>query len=357
MSDFFPWKNDNVHLTFPLPAGTHKIFAIPLKIQSLSRIRSLARSPPEPARTINWGRLRNPALSAPILIVGASGQLGTALCQQLGERALPAARRLLQPGWLHVDLEQIAAAPGPLDSLRDEHQPAAVICAAGATDVERCESDHAWAAAANHLGPLALARAFRDVPFVFLSTDYVFDGESPDAPYAETDATRPLSVYGSTKLEGEHAVLNAHPTALVVRTTTVYGPDPQGKNFLYTLQRLLSEGKPMRVPTDQLATPTYNADLAAAILALLDQQATGLFHAAGPEFLSRYDFALQACALLGLPTATLSPVTTPELNQRAARPLRAGLRIDKLNTTLGRPLMRPPSEGIQAWAATQPPNL
>ena len=292
---------------------------------------------------------------APILVVGASGQLGAALCRQLGERALPAARRQLQPDWLPLDLEQTASDPASLARLGIE--PAAVICAAGATDVERCESDLAWATAANHTGPLALAQAFPAVPFVFLSTDYVFDGTSPDAPYSETDATNPLSVYGRTKLAGEHAILDAHPRALVIRTTTVYGPDPQGKNFLYTLRRLLSEGKPMRVPTDQLATPTYNEDLAAAILALLDTDATGLFHAAGPDFLSRYDFALQACALLGLPTATLSPVTTPELNQHAARPLLAGLRIDKLNATLSRALMRPPAEGIPAWAASLAPHL
>ena len=293
--------------------------------------------------------LTTPNTSLPVLVVGASGQLGAALCEQLGWRALPAARRQLQPHWLPLDLEQ--AASHGVDELRARIQPAAVICAAGATDVERCESDLAWATAANHTGPLALARAFPDVPFVFLSTDYVFDGESPTAPYSETDLTNPLSVYGRTKLAGEQAVLDAHTQAMVVRTTTVYGPDPQGKNFLYTLRRLLSEGKPMRVPTDQIATPTYNADLAAAVLALLSAGATGIFHVAGPEFLSRYDFARDACSLLGLPTETLQPVSTPELAQRAARPLRGGLRIDKLNQTLARPLMRPPAEGIRAWAS------
>lgn len=287
-----------------------------------------------------------------ILIVGASGQLGAALCAQLGDRALPAARRQLQPGWLHADLEHLAQNPKAAEHLIAQHQPAAVICAAGATDVERCESDHAWAAAANHLGPLALAQAARGIPFVVLSTDYVFDGshENP-GPYVETDQPNPLSIYGRTKLEGERSILAAHPQALVVRTTTVYGPDPQSKNFLYTLRRLLTSGQTMRVPTDQLATPTYNPDLAAAILALLDRRAAGLFHIAGPEFLSRYDFAVQACALLNLNPAQLQPVTTPELNQKAARPLLGGLRIDKLNALLGPSTMRPIDEGIHSWQA------
>ncbi|HVG26993.1 MAG TPA: sugar nucleotide-binding protein, partial [Acidobacteriaceae bacterium] len=139
------------------------------------------------------------------------------------------------------------------------------------------------------------------------------------------------------------------PRALVLRTTTVYGPDPQGKNFLYTLRRLLSAGTPMRVPSDQLANPTYNQDLASATLALLRGGHTGLFHTAGPENLSRLDFALLACNLLHLPSATLTGLSTPELNQRAPRPLHAGLNSTKLSTTLGRELFRPPHQGILDW--------
>jgi len=281
------------------------------------------------------------------LIVGASGQLGHALIAQLGDQALPAARRQLSPTWLNIDLEEIAANPSLLDGLIDQHNITAIYCAAGATDVERCESDQAWAAAANHLGPLALAKAAKNIPFAFYSTDYVFDGTA--GPYAETDEPNALSVYGQTKLDGERAILDAHPNALVLRTTTVYGPDPQGKNFLYTLRRVINAGNTMRVPTDQLATPVYNTDLAAASIALIQGGNTGIFHLAGPEFLSRYDFSLQACDILSLPTAQVQPLTTPELNQKAARPLLGGLRIDKLTATLPHITMRSPKTGIQNW--------
>ena len=284
------------------------------------------------------------------LTIGAHGQLGAELTRQLGESALPAGRRP-DPAMLHADLAEIAANPQLAYDLIAQHNVSAILCAAGATDVERCESDPAWAAAANHTGPLALAIAARaaNIPFVFFSTDYVFDGAS--GPYAEDDPTNPLSVYGRTKLEGEQSILNSHPSALVLRTTTVYGPDAQRKNFLYTLTRLLSEAKPMRVPTDQFATPTYNEYIAAATLELLRGRHSGLFHLAGPDFLSRYDFALLACDLLGLPTATLTGVTTPELQQKAARPLLGGLRIDRLIATLGRNPMRSPADGIRAWQA------
>ena len=292
-----------------------------------------------------------------ILVLGATGQLGPS--------AIPAARRPPSPDWLTLDLSTLTESP---DELVTTNKLTAIICSAGATDVERCESDHAWADAANHLGPLALARAAAHarIPFVFYSTDYVFDGGfvpaastrlSHPGPYREDAPTNPLSVYGRTKLAGEHAVLDAHPAALVLRTTTVYGPDPQGKNFLYTLRRLLSSGQSMRVPTDQLATPTYNEDLARATLALLRGGHTGLFHAAGPLMLSRIDFARIACRLLMLDDSLLIPLTTPELHQRAARPLIAGLDSTLLTTTLGRPYFRPPEQGILDWASAAQPTL
>ena len=291
-------------------------------------------------------------MSDRILVLGATGQLGAALCRQLGPAAVPAARRPPSPDWITLDLATLTESP---DDLVSRHSLTAIICSAGATDVERCESDHAWADAANHLGPLALARAAANarIPFVFYSTDYVFPGTpSNPGPYREDAPTHPLSVYGATKLLGELEILKANPAALVLRTTTVYGPDPQGKNFLYTLRRLLSSGQSMRVPTDQLATPTYNEDLATATLTLLRAGHTGLFHAAGPQMLSRIDFARLACRLLSLDDSFLIPLTTPELHQRAARPLIAGLDSTLLTTTLNRPFFRTPEQGILDWQAT-----
>jgi dTDP-4-dehydrorhamnose reductase len=260
---------------------------------------------------------------------------------------------------LHLDLERIAANPTGLDGLIPRHNITAIYCAAGATNVDRCESDVAWAEAANHLGPLALAHAARHIPFVFFSTDYVFDGsaETP-GPYAEDAATHPLSVYGRTKLAGEQSILAAHSSALVLRTTGVYGPDPQGKNYLYTLSRILRDCKTMLAPIDQLATPTYNSDLAAAAIALVERKQTGLFHVAGPDFLSRYDFAVAAAKILALPNATLQPVTTAELAQKAIRPLLGGLAIKKLQSILGPACMRSVETGIRDWQASLgPPTI
>lgn len=287
-----------------------------------------------------------------ILVLGATGQLGAALCRQLGPAAIPAARKPPSPDWLTLDLATLTEAP---DGLVNRLALTAIICSAGATDVERCESDHAWADAANHLGPLALARAAAHarIPFVFYSTDYVFPGTPSNAgPYRESAPTHALSYYGASKLAGEQAILKENPAALVLRTTTVYGPDPQGKNFLYTLRRLLTAGQSMRVPTDQLATPTYNEDLAAATLALLRGGYSGLFHAAGPTMLSRINFARLACQLLSLDASLLLPLTTPQLQQRAARPLIAGLDSTLLTTTLRDQYFRTPEQGIRDWQSS-----
>ena len=284
------------------------------------------------------------------LVVGANGQVGAALTSVLGSNALPAGRLASSEIPLVIDLAALASNPSLAPGLLAPLAIDAVYCVGGATDVERCETDHDWAYAANCHGPAALAAAARHLPFVFFSTDYVFPGTAQNpGPYTEDAPTNPLSIYGKSKLLGEQAVLTAHPDALIIRTTTVFGPDKQRKNFLYTLQRLLSEGKPMRVAADQLSTPTYNADLAATAIALVQAHATGIVNVAGPDLLSRFDFALLAAGLLSLDPSLLSPIDTSELNQRAPRPLHSGLDTTRLSALLGHNPMHSTADAVIAW--------
>lgn len=280
------------------------------------------------------------------LIVGSAGQVGAALAKQL-PTALAATRTPSAANAPVVDLVALAHNPALATQLLDELQPTSILCVGGATDVERCETDIPWATDTNANGPAALAAAARSIPFVFFSTDYVFDGAA--GPYAEDAPTHPLSIYGRSKLEGEQAIAAAHPSALILRTNVVFGPDRQRKNFLYTLQRLLSAGTTMRVPTDQLSTPTYNEDLASATIALANAGHAGLFNISGHEFMSRYDFALLACELLALDASLIQPVVTTDLNQKAPRPLRAGLRIDKLLAALPSLTIRSTCQAILDW--------
>ena len=263
------------------------------------------------------------------LVVGGTGQVGGALLRLLGPRAISAGRSPANP--CLVDLEQLAEEPGQADRLMAEARPRTVVIAAAATNVDRCESEPAMANAVNATAPAALARAAHRIgaKTVFVSTEYVFDGEA--GPYDEDAEPRPLSVYGSSKAAGEQAVLSADPDAIVVRTTVVYGPERQGRNFAYRLAGHLRAGKVLRVPSDQISTPTYNRDLATALVQLAQSSLRGIVHVAGPCLLGRDGFAVEVAREAGLDGTLIESVKTASLSQVARRPLRAGLISRRAN--------------------------
>ena len=276
------------------------------------------------------------------LVIGASGQVGAALCvrlTELGHRVVGTHARTAQAGTRHLDFTNVAAT----QQLIAETAPDWIFCPAGLTAVDYCEAHPDEALAANRDAPAAAARV--GVPFVFYSTEYVFDGGA--GPYSEHDAVHPVSVYGRSKLEGERAVLMVNPRALVVRTTVVYGPDPQGKNFVYQLLRRGRARERTLVAVDQRSSPTYNADLAAVSIELIERALCGVVHVAGPEVVDRYAFALKVCDVFGLDPAFLVPATTAELRQPAARPLAAGLVIDRVRGLVNTEL-RGPAAGLAA---------
>lgn len=174
---------------------------------------------------------------------------------------------------------------------------------------------------------LAALDAARDcgANFVFFSTDYVFDGR--DGPYDEGADIAPLDVYGQHKREVEEHVLDAGCT--VVRTTTVFGTElPPGKNFVLRLVARLRAGEPPTIPSDQFATPTWSDDLARASVAVGSKR--GIWHAAGSDLMARDEFARLVARTFGCDVSLVRPVLTEELAQPARRPLRAGLRTEKI---------------------------
>lgn len=286
------------------------------------------------------------------LIVGASGQVGTQMMRALGEDAL-ATSRTVREGWLELDLAGLSEV-GQAASLLDGKELDAVYCVGGMTHVDGCEAapEMAWRTNARGPGVLAEYARGRQLPFVYFSTEYVFDGaETSAGPYAEGDRTNPLSVYGKTKLEGEQRVLEGYPEALILRTTVVYGPDPRQMNYLYALMKNLAAGTAMRVPEDQVSTPTYNRDLIAAALGLVRAGASGVFHVAGPERMGRLAFAQQIAQKLGLRSDLLEGVSTAALKQVAARPLHAGLATQKLEESYPELRMRGLAESMSDCAA------
>src|SRR5262245_10086308 len=280
------------------------------------------------------------------LVIGASGQVGGCLLEALrarGHEAIGTHAHHPLEGLASLDVIDYAAVER---AVRDA-QPDWVLCPAGLTHVDYCEEHPAEAFAINKDGALATARAASraGAGFVFFSTEYVFDGTG--GPYAEDDAAHPLSIYGRSKWEGERAVLAEMPRAVVVRTTVVYGPDRQEKNFIYQLIRNCRSGQGMRIPADQVSSPTYNVDLAQATVELCERNLGGVYHLAGDGVMDRFAFARIACDVFGLDPSRLTPVTTAQLGQKAARPLKAGLGIVKAKGVLKTPL-RTPEAGLRA---------
>lgn len=215
-------------------------------------------------------------------------------------------------------------------------RPDAVFLSAAISNVDLCENEPERTSVVNVDGTLRIAEAARDAGsrFVFFSSDYVFDGE--DGPYDEGATPAPVNSYGRQKLAVENALLQMGCSALIIRTTVVFGPEPGRKNFLYRLVDTLRAGRVCRVPSDQIGTPTFVEDLAAVSVELAANGSSGVFHVAGPDLVSRYALALSISSAFGLDSSLVRPVATDELGQSARRPLRAGLTSRGLSTATAR---------------------
>jgi len=280
------------------------------------------------------------------LVIGASGQVGAALLTTLRARGHDVRGTYghhAAPGLDPLDLADHAAVARAVAAAR----PDWVFCPAGLSFVDYCEDHVDEALAANRDGPEAAARAAETAGagFVFYSSDYVFDGVA--GPFGEDDTPRPRSVYGRSKHEGEQAVMTACRRAVVIRTSVVYGPERQEKNFVYQLIRACRERKGFRPAADQRASPSYNLDVAAASVELCERGLAGLWHIAGPEVLDRYAFALLICKEFGLDASRLTAITTAALAQKAPRPLDGGLKVAKAQAQL-KTRLRLPAEGLHA---------
>ena len=165
--------------------------------------------------------------------------------------------------------------------------------------------------------------------------------EEKNTPENEIVPQHPQSIYALSKLEGERRAVEENPRTIVIRTTVVYGPERQGKNFVYQVVRRVRAGEPVRVPHDQRSSPTYNPDLAAATVELIGRDFRGVLHVAGPVVLDRHALALEVCAAFGLDAALVEGVTTESLHQPARRPLAAGLVVERARALLSTPLRAP----------------
>jgi len=272
----------------------------------------------------------------PILVAGKSGQLARCLLDSTVLHNVP----IVAVGRPELDLESGEG----IDRVMAAVEPSAIVNAAAYTAVDRAEAESERAFAVNCDGAtlLAAGAARRGIPFIQISTDYVFDG-SKRSPYREDDVPAPQNVYGSSKLAGEIAVLKACPGAAVIRTSWVYSP--YGNNFVRTMLRLSDEQPVVRIVEDQRGTPTSAADLAVAILAIVEQlrsangsDEAGIYHLAGDGETSWHGFATAVFASLarrGRRVPTLQAITTAEYPTPARRPKNSCLDSSKAERIFG----------------------
>jgi len=221
-------------------------------------------------------------------------------------------------------------------SLISSFQPDVIMNAAGATNVDWCETHREEAWNVNVRGVEHLIEGARKVGarLIHVSTDYVFDGKSGN--YAEKDKPNPINYYGKTKLAGENAVRISDIDHAIVRTVVMYGYGHQVKrNFALWVIDCLKAGTSIRCVDDQVSTPTYVGDLATGILKIAELEKSGLFHIGGSERISRYDFAIRIAKHFDLDSSSIARIKSSELKQNAARPMDTTFVILKAEIELG----------------------
>jgi dTDP-4-dehydrorhamnose reductase len=278
-----------------------------------------------------------------IAVLGAAGQLGRDLCPRLPGEVVPLSRAEMDLARPETVAPALAAA-----------KPDVFVNCAAYNFVDKAETDHAAAFAANAWGVRELTRACAAarIKFVHLSTDYVFGLDPQSTSLTETDAPGPVSAYGLSKLSGEYFARAEAPDAIVIRTCGLYGvhgSGGKGGNFVETMLRVAGQGKPLRVVHDQRCTPSYTVDVAEATAALIRANAAGLFHVTNAGSTTWHDFAAEIFQLSGL-KPSLTPITSAEFGAAARRPAYSVLSNAKLSS-VGVSPPRPWQEALAAYLA------
>ena len=275
------------------------------------------------------------------LVTGASGLLGLnfALAVDGKEHQVTGVDYRNPLKWVNFKMLQMdLTAPGVVERVIGEVKPDVVLHCAANANVDDCEKDPAAARKLNSDLPGVVAAAAKKhaAKMVHISTDAVFDGKTGN--YSEDDLPNPLSVYASTKLEGEKTALDANPDALVLRVN-FYGWSITGKRslaewFVYSL----AENKQLKGFTDILFCPMMVLDLADCIVESAAKDLKGLYHCVGPDVMSKYDFGVAIARRFGFDPALISPASVYDGGLTAARSPNLTLSTARIQAALGRPL-------------------
>lgn len=248
-------------------------------------------------------------MTGPVLLLGGSGQLGSAFKRLIPDATAPPRR----------DLDLATATADDVNRLIESAEASAIVNCAAFTGVDAAETETETAMRVNgaSVGILATAAAQFGIPFVTFSSDYVFDGRGHE-PYVESSPTAPINAYGRSKLLGESLALETNPRTLVIRTSWVISGDHP--NFLSTMLGFARAGRAVQVVNDQFGCPTIADDLAAASLRAIERSVDGLLHLANQGATTWFALAQTAVSEGGLDSELIAPCTTAEYPTPARRP-------------------------------------
>lgn len=277
-----------------------------------------------------------------VVVTGAGGLLGSNVVSEALDRGWE------PTGTYHSEEPALNASSSRLDvreidrfeALVDRTTPDAVINCAAMTDVDGCERtpEQAWVTNADAPGRLARACDARDIAFVHVSTDYVFDGRA-ETPYDETATPNPRQVYGESKLAGERAVVDAHRAPLLARLSFVYGIHRSTGSlagFPSWLRDRLCDREPTSLFTDQHVTPSRAGQVATTLLDLLATGTTGTVHVASRSCVTPYEFGDEIRGRMELPEELLKAGRQANVDRPAVRPQYTCLDVDRVEAELGR---------------------
>ncbi|ANH81919.1 NAD(P)-dependent oxidoreductase [Niabella ginsenosidivorans] len=277
-----------------------------------------------------------------VLVTGSNGLVGSYVVKQLleeGDAVFASSRSADLSGFKSSGYHFIQCNftdPYAVHTAFERIRPDVVVHSGAMSKPDDCERNQAEAYETNMAGTVQLLLNAADYKsfFIFLSTDFIFNGK--EGMHKEEDAPDPLSYYGKTKREAEEAVMEYEYGWAIVRTVFVYGKPLYGRDcFLNMIAKKLQNNEPFRIVNDQERTPTFAEDLAKGISAIINKRATGIFHLSGEEVVTPYQMAMAVAGFMNIQSHRLKPVSTAELNELARRPLKSGLDVTKAKKELG----------------------
>lgn len=279
-----------------------------------------------------------------VLVTGANGLLGQHLIKQLLDADFfviatgrGASRLPFQEGEQYKYIEADLTNGLAVHDLLLKEKPTVVVHGGAMTQVDDCEQQQDACFEVNVQATAELLVAAEQVAqfFIFVSTDFVFDGNQGN--YSEDEPLNPVSWYGFTKVQAESTVETSDIPWAIVRTCLVYGNTLSGtrSNIINWVKDNLEAGKEIKLVNDQYRTPTYAGDLAKGILLIIQQRATGIYHISGKDYLTPLKMAIATAEYFNLDKTLIKEVDASIFSQPARRPLKTGLNISKARKALG----------------------